>query len=93
MTYKIGKVLENHFLKINQHQEYSDIVNIILDYIDEKIIECNEIIIGGQWCMCISDGNLIIKESKTNNSKLILQTKTNAGFGTTIPNGNPSLTI
>ena len=36
MTYKQGKALENMFLKINPNVEYCDIVNIILEYIDDK---------------------------------------------------------
>lgn len=71
MTYKQGKALESVLLKHEPNYEFSDIINIILDMIDEKKINCdkincNEIVIGTNWRLFIKNGNLQIKDLQNN---------------------------
>ena len=41
--YKIGKIIESQFNKIDHQVEYYDIVNIILDYVKDDTINCDKI--------------------------------------------------
>lgn len=75
--YKIGKIVESHFNNINNNVEYADLIDIILDYTKDDVINCKElkcktITIGDKWKLYIDGNTFTIKNIINDTSSMII---------------------
>ena len=91
--YKIGKIVEKQFLLINPSNEYSDLVDIILAYVDDKKVKCDKLILSNKWILYVDNGDLKIKEKDVGEDRFIISQDTNCGLNTSIPMAPRSLRI